>query len=209
MLYRHYVQQGFGVETALDKLRGSPIFTSAEADAMGVSRSSLAHWVKMGKLEKLRRGLYCWPDRDISEHSGIAEAVKAAPSAVVCLLTALRLHEIGTQQPFQVWLAIEPKGRVPAIDCPPIRAIRLSEHLRDFGIDTIEIEGVPVRVTSIERTLVECFKFRSKIGLDVAMEALVEAQRSKRIDHGKLWAYAGRLRMQRVMMPYLEMASFN
>jgi predicted transcriptional regulator of viral defense system len=124
---------------------------------------------------------------------------------VVCLSTALLFHNLGTQLPREVWLAVPRGRRIPSVAYPPIRVTRIAPALFDLGIEEHRIEAGVVRVYSITRTVVDCFRFRNKVGLDVAMEALIEARRSRRLDLNELDRVAKALRLDRVMRPYLEM----
>jgi predicted transcriptional regulator of viral defense system len=123
----------------------------------------------------------------------------------VCLLTALRFHNIGTQLPREVWLAVPRGTRVPRLVYPPLRVTRISAPLFDLGIEEHHIEGQRVRVYSVARTVADCFRFRNKVGLDVALEALTDAWRTKGLKLDELNRIAKKLRVQRVMQPYLEM----
>jgi predicted transcriptional regulator of viral defense system len=126
------------------------------------------------------------------------------PKAIVCLLSALRFHELTTQSPFEVWLAIPNKARAPRFDYPPLRIVRFSGSLLNEGIEEHTIDGVPVRITSVARTVADCFKYRNKIGLDVALEALREAWKARRVGMDELWQFAKLDRVANVMRPYLE-----
>ena len=134
----------------------------------------------------------------------LAEVSLRAPRGVVCLLSALRVHEIGTQAPFEVWLALPPGVIPPRIKSPALRIVRMSGKSMTEGIERIEIEGVQVAVFNAAKTVADCFKFRNKIGLDVAREALRETLRGRRASVDELWRYAGIARVTRVMRPYLE-----
>jgi predicted transcriptional regulator of viral defense system len=123
---------------------------------------------------------------------------------VVCLLSALRLHELTTQSPYEVWLAIPNNARAPRIDYPPIRVVRFSGAALSEGIEERKIDGVTVRFTNVPKTIADCFKYRNKIGLDVALEALHEAWNSKRCQMDELWHYASICRVSNVIRPYLE-----
>ena len=175
--------------------------------ARGLPRVGLTRLVRMGKLERLGRGLYALPCRPLSEHGLLAGVALKVPRAVVSLLSALRVHDLTTQAPFEVWLTIPAGSRAPSMDDPPLRIVRCSEAALDDGIERLTIDGVTVRVTGIARTVVDCFKFRNKIGLDVALEALREAWRARRVTIDELWRQAARSRMTRVMRPYLESLS--
>jgi predicted transcriptional regulator of viral defense system len=158
----------------------------------GLPTVALTRLVRQGLLQRVGRGLYAIPDRPVSEHGALAEVARKNPQAIVCLLSALRVHELTTQSPFEVWLAIPNKARAPKMDYPPLR---IEEH---------SVDGVPVRVTNVARTVADCFKFRNKIGLDVALEALQEAWRAKRVSMDELWRFAELCRVANVMRPYLE-----
>ena len=126
------------------------------------------------------------------------------PQAIICLLSALRFHDLTTQSPFEVWLAIPNKARSPKMDYPPLRIMRFSGAALTHGVEDHVVDGVSVRVTSVARTVADCFKFRNKIGLDVALEALQEAWRAKRVSMDELWRYATLCRVTNVMRPYME-----
>lgn len=178
-----------------------------DLDERGLPSVALTRLVRQGLLIRVGRGLYALPGRSVSEHGSLAEIARKHPQAVVCLLSALRVHELTTQLPFEVWLAIPNKARAPKMDYPPLRIVRFSGAALTDGIEEHPIDGVTVRVTSVARTVADCFKFRNKIGLDVAMEALQEAWRAKRVSMDKLWRYASLCRVSNVMRPYLESLS--
>ncbi|RJF99483.1 type IV toxin-antitoxin system AbiEi family antitoxin domain-containing protein [Noviherbaspirillum saxi] len=173
----------------------------------GLPRVALTRLVRQGLLTRVGRGLYAIPDRAVSEHGSLAEVARKHPQAIVCLLSALRVHDLTTQSPFEVWLAIPNKARAPKMDYPPLRIVRLSGAALTDGIEDHQIDGVSVRVTNVARTVADCFKFRNKIGLDVAMEALQEAWRAKRVSMDELWRYATLCRVANVMRPYMESLS--
>lgn len=170
----------------------------------GLPTVALTRLVRQGRLQRVGRGLYALPDRPVSEHNALAEVARKHPQAIVCLLSALRFHDLTTQSPFEVWLAIPNKARAPKMDYPPLRIVRFSGEALNVGVEDHVIDGVPVRVTSVARTVADCFKFRNKIGLDVALEALQEAWRAKRVSMDKLWQYATLCRVTNVMRPYME-----
>ena len=170
----------------------------------GLPTVALTRLVRQGRLQRVGRGLYALPDRPVSEHNTLAEVARKHPQAIVCLLSALRFHDLTTQSPFEVWLAIPNKARAPKMDYPPLRIVRFSGEALTVGVEDHVIDGVPVRVTSVARTVADCFKFRNKIGLDVALEALQEAWRAKRVSMDELWQYAKLCRVTNVMRPYME-----
>ena len=170
----------------------------------GLPTVALTRLVRQGRLQRVGRGLYAHPDRPVSEHNALAEVARKHPQAIVCLLSALRFHDLTTQSPFEVWLAIPNKARAPKMDYPPLRIVRFSGAALTRGVEDHVIDGVPVRVTSVARTVADCFKFRNKIGLDVALESLQEAWRAKRASMDELWRYATLCRVANVMRPYME-----
>ncbi|MCK9515847.1 MAG: AbiEi antitoxin N-terminal domain-containing protein [Ottowia sp.] len=180
------------------------LIRSRDLDKHGLPTVALTRLVRQGLLQRVGRGLYAIPDRPVSEHGALAEVARKHPQAIVCLLSALRLHELTTQSPFEVWLAIPNKARAPKMDYPPLRIVRFSGAALTEGIEEHLIDGVPVRVTNVARTVVDCFKFRNKIGLDVALEALQETWRAKRVGMDELWRFAELYRVANVMRPYLE-----
>jgi predicted transcriptional regulator of viral defense system len=123
---------------------------------------------------------------------------------VVCLLSALQFHGLTTQSPFEVWVAIANKARAPKMEYPPLRIVRFSGAALTEGVEKHRVDGVTVRVTSVAKTVADCFKYRNKIGLDVALEALREAWNAKRVSIDDLWHYAQVCRVANVMRPYLE-----
>ena len=173
----------------------------------GLPTVALTRLVRQGRLQRVGRGLYALPDRPVSEHNALAEVARKHPQAIVCLLSALRFHDLTTQSPFEVWLAIPNKARVPKMDYPPLRIVRFSGDALIYGVEQYAIDGVPVRVTNEARTVADCFKFRNKIGLDVALEALQETWRAKRDSMDELWRYATLCRVANVMRPYMESLS--
>ena len=170
----------------------------------GLPTVALTRLVRQGRLQRVGRGLYALPDRPVSEHTALAEVSRKHPQAIVCLLSALRFYDLTTQSPFEVWLAIPNKARAPKVGYPPLRIVRFSGEALTVGVEDHVIDGVPVRVTSVARTVADCFKFRNKIGLDVALEALQEAWRAKRVSMDELWRYATLCRVTNVMRPYME-----
>lgn len=164
----------------------------------------LSELVKSGDLVKIGRGLYGLPDALFSEHQTLLETAKTVPNGVVCLLSALRFHDLTTQNPFEVWLAIERKARIPQVETLPLRIMFFTDKAFTEGIETHNIEGVPLRVYNPAKTVADCFKYRNKIGLDVALEALRDVWRQKKATMDELWHYAKICRMTNVMRPYLE-----
>jgi predicted transcriptional regulator of viral defense system len=191
-------------QTVISLVRKHGLARPRDLEPLGIPRVTLTRLVRSGALTRVGRGLYALPDRKITENAALAEVSRRYPQGIVCLLSALRFHDLTTQSPFEVWLGIPNKARVPRIDYPPLRIVRLSGHGLVAGIEEHTVEGVRVKVTGVTRTVVDCFKFRNKIGLDVALEALREAWTEKRVGIDDLWRLAQTFRVANVMKPYLE-----
>jgi predicted transcriptional regulator of viral defense system len=182
-----------------------PIVRARDAAERGIHTGALSRMARSGVLERVGPGRYRLAGRTrSSEHHDLVVATAGVPRSVVCLISALRFHEIGTQIPAEVWIAIPRGTRVPRVSTPPLRVVNVSTAVFDLGIEEHRIEGQAVRIYSLARTVADCFRFRNKIGLDVALEALTEAWRSKRLKLDELNRIAKKLRVQRVMQPYLE-----
>ena len=191
-------------ERLLDLVRNQGLIRPRDLAPLGIPRVSLTRAVRRGQLERIGRGLYGLPGRPVSAHGVLAEVARRVPKGVVCLLSALRFHGLTTQAPFEVWLAIENKSIAPKLDYPPLRIVRFSGAALTEGVEEHLVDGVTVRVTGVAKTVADCFKYRNKIGLDVALEALREAWREKRMTSDDLWRYAKVCRVANVMRPYLE-----
>lgn len=192
-------------DTRLTRLfRRTPSVRSRDFVAAGITRSEISRMVAGGRLERIARGLYTLPGHRGSEHETLATVARLSPGVVFCLLTALRFHELTTQAPFEVWVGIGNKYHPPRIDYPKLRVVRFSEAGLRQGVEKLEVDGVPIRVTNVARTVADCFKFRSKVGPDVALEALRDARRSRKATPDELWHYAKLNRVANVMRPYLE-----
>ncbi|MBK8063155.1 MAG: type IV toxin-antitoxin system AbiEi family antitoxin domain-containing protein [Betaproteobacteria bacterium] len=170
----------------------------------GLPTVVLTRLVSAGKLERVGRGVYSLPNQPISENRSLAEVAIRVPRGVVCLVSALSVHDIGTQLPHAVWLALPRQTVSPRIASPSLRIIRMSGSSLIEGIDKIVADGVEVRVFNAAKTVADCFKFRNKIGLDVALEALHDGWRNRRFTMDELWHYAVVNRVANVMRPYLE-----
>ncbi len=152
----------------------------------------------------MARGLYRLADAEPTEHYTVAAVCARAPAAIVCLLSALSVHELGTQLPREVWIGIPHKARAPRIPEFPIKVIRFSGPSLRYGIEEIRLEGVPVRITSPARTVVDCFRFRRLVGHDVAREALRDALSDRRASPDEIWRAAEVCRARALVGPYLE-----
>lgn len=173
------------------------------AEIAGV-RVLLARLVETGELIKVGRGLYALPDSDFNEQQSLLEAAHLVPKGVICLLSALRFHDLTTQNPFEIWIAIEGMTWLPTVEHLPLNVFRFSGQAFIDGIETHEIEGITLKVYSPAKTVADCFKYRNKIGLDVAIEALRDCWRKKKATMDELWHFAKVCRMANVMRPYLE-----
>ena len=178
--------------------------TSREIATAGIHRQVLSRLVEAGEIERVVRGVYRLPAQSVTEHHGLVLANASVPQGTICLISALQFHGIGTQLPSEVWMAIDRRARRPALQYPPLRVLRFSGAALTEGVELHRIEGQSVRVYGVAKTLADCFKYRNKIGLDVAMEALRESWRARRFTADEVDHYARICRVQRVMQPYLE-----
>ena len=180
------------------------IIRPRDIEALGIPREYLLRLYRNGDLTRLGRGLYALPGSLNSESISLAEVAKRVPNAVVCLISALQFHNLTTQISNRVWIAIEHKQWEPAIEYPALELVRLSGRAFSFGIKQHEVNRVPVKVYNPAKTVADCFKFRNKIGLDVALEALRETWRSRKATMDEIWEAARICRVANVMRPYLE-----
>lgn len=185
-------------------LESQGILRPKDVAGQGVSRTHIQRLAKSGALERVGRGLYVPVGTRITEHHTLVEAAKRVQGGIVCLLSALSFHRMTTQSPHEVWLAIDVKARKPKTDWPPLRIVRFSGDARTFGVESHEIEGIVVRVTSRAKTVADCFKYRNKIGIDVAIEALREYLGKRGRSMAELQRAADVCRVGRVIRPYLE-----
>jgi predicted transcriptional regulator of viral defense system len=188
----------------LEIARKLGVLRSRDLDEYGIPRESLRRLHKRGLLRRVSRGLYILPNAEVTEHHTLAEAGKRVPRGVVCLLSALQFHGLTTQVPSEVWMAIEGKARRPRVDFPPLRFVRFSGAAWETGIEEHPIERVLVKVYNPAKTVADCFKYRNKIGLDVAIEALRDCLRQRMCTTDDLLRYAQICRVASVMQPYLE-----
>ena len=180
------------------------LLSAADVRAQGWSPQLLIKLQQSGKLQRIHRGLYSLPDNLLTEHQSLIEVCRRVPKAVVCLLSALQFHGIGTQAPFEVWIALPEGTQSPALTYPPLRIARLRGEAYSEGIETVLEQGSTVRVYSVGKTITDCFKFRHKIGLDVALEALKDAWQQRRLNMDEVMHFATVNRIAKVMRPYLE-----
>ncbi len=188
----------------LELARHRRVLRAADVREHGWAPQLLLSLNQAGKLQRVARGLYSLPNAEISEHQVAMEVCQRVPKAVLCLLSALQFHQVGTQMPHEVWIALPQGTQTPALDYPTLRIARLRGAAYSEGIETVTLHGVPIRVYSVAKTLTDCFKFRHKIGLDVALEALKDAWRTRRITMEEVNYFAKVNRVEKVMQPYLE-----
>jgi predicted transcriptional regulator of viral defense system len=190
-------------QMALELIQKKGMVRAHELARIGVAGDTLQQLLRSGALVRISRGLYAAPDRALNEHDQLAQLAIKHPHMVFCLLTALRIHGLTTQAPHEVWVAISPNARAPQVSYPPLRIVRLSDP--GLQVETISLDGVVrIPVTSVDKTVADCFKFRNKIGLDIALEALRDAWRQKKVTMDELWESAQLCRVANVMRPYLE-----
>jgi len=180
------------------------LLRASDLDAIKAPQVILTRLTAAGLLDKVGRGLYRLPGQPGSEHESLAEVAIKVPQAVFCLLTALQFHELTTQLPRQIWIAMPRGSHVPRIDYPPIKMVQMAGKIYSEGSEMAERDGVRLRVYGVAKTVVDCFKHRNKIGLDVALEALKDVLSSKKASIDDIWYYAKICRMANVMLPYME-----
>jgi predicted transcriptional regulator of viral defense system len=191
-------------QQVLDMLRKGGVLRPRDVEAAGISGEWLNRLHAEGIVDRPSRGLYALPSSEPSEHRTIAEVCKRVPRGVICLLTALRFHELTTQAPFEIWMAIGENSRAPRVTYPPLRIVRFSGLALRFGVQERLVEGVRVHVYSPAKTVADCFKYRNKIGIDVAIEALRDCRRQRKASSDEVWEAAKVCRMTNVIRPYLE-----
>jgi predicted transcriptional regulator of viral defense system len=189
---------------ALELVRELGMVRPRDLAARDIPPDYLDRLYRRGLIDRVARGLYAWPEADVGELHSLAEAARQIPRGVVCLLSALRFHNLTTQSPHEVWLALPPKAWGPRVAYPKLRVVRFSGRALTEMVEEHAIEGVPVRVSGVAKTVADCFKFRNKVGLDVALEALRDCWRGRRATMDELWEAARICRMTNVMRPYLE-----
>ena len=185
--------------------RRAGVLRPRDLDRHRIPRMALARMQTRGELERIGHGLYSLPGTAGSTvHQSLIEVAKRTPRAVACLLTALRFHDLTTQAPFEIWIALPRGAWRPRFDYPPLRVMRFSGNALTEGVEKHLINGVEVRVYGVAKTVADCFKYRNKIGLDVALEALREAWRERRTTSEELHRFARICRVENVIRPYLE-----
>lgn len=191
-------------QRVLDLVGRKGLLRASDLDAIDAPRVVLTRLTAAGVLERIGRGLYRLPDSQGSEHESLATVATKVPQAVFCLLTALQFHELTTQLPRQVWIAMPRGSHVPRFDYPPIKMVQFTGEAYAAGVKEVERDGVKLRVYGVAKTVADCFKHRNKIGLDVALEALKDARARNKASIDDIWRFAKVCRVANVMRPYLE-----
>ncbi len=189
---------------ALDLLRARSMLRLKDFVAEGIGPETLARLVREEAVVRPARGLYQLPDTQVDAAHTLAEAAVLVPKGVVCLTSALQYHELTLQMPSVVWMAIDRTAWRPKIDYPPIRFVRFTGSALIEGVERHRIDGVEVPITNPARTIVDCFRYRTKVGLDIAMEGLREGLRRRRCTPDQLWHSARKARVWSIMRPYVE-----
>ena len=180
------------------------LLRASHLQELGIARVVLSRLTASGQLERVGRGVYRLPDAQGAEHESLATIAVKVPQAVFCLLTALQIHELTTQLPRQVWIAMPQGSHVPKMDYPPVKMVQFSGEAYAQGIEAVRADQVELRVYGVAKTIADCFKHRNKVGLDVAIEALREALAANKTNANDLWRFAKICRVANVMRPYLE-----
>lgn len=191
-------------EKLVELVRRKHIIRPKDLARARIPRNYLTRLVQRGQLQKLERGIYTADTLPASEHISLLEVSRRIPKGVICLLSALSFHEIGTQVPNEVWIAIDVKAWTPRVTSPALRIVRFSGAALRFGVEEKQITGGKIRVFSPAKTVADCFKFRHKIGMDVALEALRECYGQKKATMNELSEAAKICRVANVIRPYLE-----
>jgi predicted transcriptional regulator of viral defense system len=189
---------------ALDLLKARGMLRLREFVAEGIGPETLARLVREEAVIRPARGLYQLPYTQVEAAHALAEAAVLVPKGVICLISALQYHELTLQMPSAVWMAIDRAAWRPKINYPPIRFVRFTGSALTEGIERHSIENIDVSITDPARTIVDCFRYRTKVGLDVAMEGLREGLRRGRCKPDQLWRYARKARVWSTMRPYVE-----
>jgi len=191
-------------DRALALVRATGATRPRDLVAAGLSPRLLGRLMERGLVDRVARGVYVASDAEYTESHALAEAAKRVPKGVICLLSALRYHELTTQLPWEVWIGIGSKAWAPRTSGSAMRVIRYSASTLALGVEHHTIEGVDVAIFDPAKTVVDCFKYRSTVGFDVALEALRDCWRRRLTTMDELWHYAEACRMTNVMRPYLE-----
>jgi predicted transcriptional regulator of viral defense system len=191
-------------DEVLKLARQMGVLRVSDLTSRGIHPEYIRRLCQKGLLTRTGRGLYVAANAEISVHHGLAQASRRVPHGVICLMSALQFHELGTQSPFEVWVALDRRAARPRINYPPLRIVRFSGKALTEGAEEHTIEGIKVAIYGAAKTVADCFKYRNKIGLDVALEALRDCREQQKCSNDDLWRYAKICRVANVMRPYLE-----
>jgi predicted transcriptional regulator of viral defense system len=188
----------------LEAVRRLGVARPRDLTRLGLRREYVQRLAKRGALVRIARGLYALPNGEVSAHRSLAEVARAIPAGVICLLSALRFHGLTTQAPPEVWLALRNHAWKPRATPFPVRTVYFSGPALTEGVEMHTIDGVPVPVYSAAKTVADCFKYRNKIGSEIALEALRDYLKMHRRSADALWRFAKVCRVSNIMRPYLE-----
>jgi len=198
------MRQDNHTQRVLNLLSQKGVLRPCDLEDIGAPRVVLTRMMVTGQLEKMGRGIYRLPDSHGSEHDSLITIATKVPQAIFCLLTALQFHELTTQLPREVWIAMPRGSHTPKINYPPVKMVQFAGEAYSEGVEIVERDQVKLRVYCVAKTVADCFKHRNKIGLDVALEALKDARAKKKASADDLWHFAKICRVANVMRPYLE-----
>lgn len=191
-------------QKALNLVKEKGIVRSSEFVEEGIPRITISRLVAAHELQKIERGLYCLPQKEFSEKESLIVVASRVPQAIFCLLTALQIHELTTQLPRKIWIAMPVDSRLPRIKYPPIKMVKYTGKAYSKGVEVQQSEGIDYRVYNVAKTIADCFKHRNKIGIDIAIEALKDTYGKNKVTTDELWHYAKICRVANVMRPYIE-----
>lgn len=196
-------------EKALELLARHPMMRLRDFAIHGIDRETLSRLVRDGVVVRPARGLYQLADTPANAHRTLAEAAALVPKGVICLVSALQFHELTLQMPSSIWMAIERTAWRPRIDYPPIHFVRFTPAALSEGVERHHIDGIEVAITDPARTIVDCFRYRAKIGIDIALEGLREGLWQRKTTSDQLWRYGTKARVWSIMKPYVEATVAN
>lgn len=191
-------------EKILARTKEKGILHAGDIVKHNIPHTYLSRLTEQGHLQRIGRGLYMLPDHEVTENHSLAVVCAQIPNGVICLLSALRFHGMTTQLPFEVWVSIENKAWKPQLEDVAVRYHWFSGAAFTEGVETHPIEGIAVKVYNPAKTVADCFKYRNKIGLDIAIEALRDGWQQHRFTVDELWHYAKICRVQTIIRPYME-----
>jgi predicted transcriptional regulator of viral defense system len=191
------------IET-LKEMLAAGMVTCREMRALGIPTQLATYLVRQGHAVRLARGVYAAAASAFTEHSDLEVAAALVPNGVICLVSALRFHNLTDENPHEVCMAIRHGYHPPKVDYPPMRYIVRSEPLFSRNVENVTLNSASIRVYSVEQTLTDCFKYRNKIGLDIGIAALRDAAKQGRVDYNKLWAAATACRVSKIIRPYVD-----